>query len=71
MKNLKPSLKRFLLGSGAGLFCGSIAWSYSAYAHVSVSPLQAILGLLFMTTSCGVVAAIADIDALMERIPPF
>ena len=71
MKNLKPPFKRFLLGSSAGLFCGLVAWSYSAFAHVSVSPLQATLGLLFMTTSCGVVAAIADLDALMERIPPF
>ncbi|WP_041763147.1 hypothetical protein [[Leptolyngbya] sp. PCC 7376] len=68
---LNTPLRRFCLGSAAGLFCGVIAWSYSAFAHVAISPTQGVVGLLFLAISCGAIAGLTDFDHLMEQIPPF
>ena len=71
MKNLQVFLKRFLQGSTAGLFCGLVAWGYSAFAYVTLSPLQVTLGLLFTAISCGTIVAITDFDNFMKHMPLF
>ncbi|MEM9244751.1 MAG: hypothetical protein AAGA67_03270 [Cyanobacteria bacterium P01_F01_bin.153] len=69
MNKFKAPLKRFLVGSFAGLFCGLVAWGYSAFAHVAISPIQIIFGLLFVALSCGVIAVSTSIESLMDNFP--
>ncbi len=67
--NLQSSIKRFLFGVGIGIFISLIAWSYSAYFHVSIHVYQGIMGTLLLAISCGVVANIGSIDKLMDNFP--
>ncbi len=63
------SIKRFLFGIAIGLFLAMICWSYSAFCHVSISLFQGILGCLILAISCGLVAAISDLDTLLDNFP--
>lgn len=69
--NFKAPLARFCLGNVAGLFFGAITWSYSAFAHVALPPIQRIAGLIFFALSFGAIAFLTDFDNLMDQIPPF
>lgn len=63
------SLKRFLFGMSIGLFLAAIAWSYSAYFHVSISLVQGIVGSLLLALSCGIVATVTNLNKLMDNLP--
>ncbi|MDJ0617935.1 MAG: hypothetical protein QNJ63_14520 [Calothrix sp. MO_192.B10] len=67
--NLESSVKRFIFGIGIGIFIAMIAWSYSAYYHVSISLMQGILTTLFLGVTCGLVATIGSLDKLMDNLP--
>ena len=63
------AIKRFLFGIAIGLFLAFLCWSYSAFFHVSISLFQGILGCLILAISCGFVAAISDLDTLLDNFP--
>ncbi|NET61415.1 MAG: hypothetical protein F6K47_36410 [Symploca sp. SIO2E6] len=65
------AIKRFLAGSAVGLVTILILWSYSAFFHVSISFAQGLIGILFLTISCGIIAAMGNFDKLMDNLPFF
>ena len=69
--NFKSLIKRFLSGIGVGLLITLIVWSYSTFFHVSISFVQGLIGILYLTLSCGVIAAISNLDTLMDNWPFF
>ena len=69
--NFNAPFARFCCGSAAGLFFGAITWSYSAFAHVVLPPMQRLAGLAFFAISFGAIAFLTDFDNLMDQIPPF
>ena len=66
--NSQSSIKLFIFGVGIGLFVAMIGWSYSAYCHVSIPLVQGIIGALLLAISCGIVAAVGDLDNLMDNL---
>ena len=65
------SLKRFLIGVAAGLFCAAIAWSYTLFFHASISLWQGILGSSLLAIACGIVATVGGLEKLMDNLPLF
>ncbi|NES81273.1 MAG: hypothetical protein F6K10_07605 [Moorea sp. SIO2B7] len=63
----QSSVKRFLSGAALGLFSALMAWFYSAFAHVSISPIQGLMGILFLTVSYGTIAIFTDFDTLINN----
>ncbi|NEQ98702.1 MAG: hypothetical protein F6K30_18615 [Cyanothece sp. SIO2G6] len=68
--DFKSLAKRFFSGVVVGLLIVLLAWSYSAFFHVSISPVQGLIGALFLTISCGVITAVTNLDTLMDNFPP-
>jgi len=63
------AIKRFLAGGAVALVTILIMWSYSAFFHVSISFAQGLIGILFLTISCGIIAAMGNLDTLMDNLP--
>ena len=63
------AIKRFTFGLAVGLFLVAIAWSYSAYFHVSISLVQGVIGSLFFAIFCGIIATVSSLDKLMDNLP--
>ncbi len=68
--NFKSFAKRFLAGVAVGLFIAAIAWSYSVFFHANIAPQQGLVGLLVLLAACGAIATIADLETLMDNLPP-
>ena len=62
-------MKRFISGLAVGLFLVGIAWSYSAYFHVSISLIEGIVGGSLLAVFCGIIATIGGFDKLMDNLP--
>ena len=67
--DFKSLIKRFLSGVAVGLLGALLAWFYSALANVSIPLEQGFLGILFLTISCGTIAAATNLDTLMKIFP--
>ena len=67
--NIQLSIKRFIFGGIVGIFVAIIVWSYSAFFHVAIPLSQGIVGTFILTISCGMVAAIGNINKLMDNLP--
>ncbi|MGK7896516.1 MAG: hypothetical protein AB4372_23580 [Xenococcus sp. (in: cyanobacteria)] len=63
------SIKRFVFGIAGGLFLAIVCWSYSAFFHVSISWFQGIFGCLILAISCGVIAALSNLDTILDNLP--
>ena len=69
-KSFPNLIKRFILGTLAGIFLALIYWSYSAYFHASLSLTHGVISTLFLATACGAIAVFTSLDKLMDNFPP-
>ncbi|MBE9047069.1 hypothetical protein IQ255_22165 [Pleurocapsales cyanobacterium LEGE 10410] len=67
--NWRSLVKRFVFGFAIGLFIAIVIWSYSAYYLVSISPAQGIIGSLILSIPFGVLAAVSNLDKLIDSLP--
>ncbi|AFZ35339.1 hypothetical protein Sta7437_1781 [Stanieria cyanosphaera PCC 7437] len=69
-QSLRRLIKRFIFGILAGFFVAAIYWSYSTYFHASFSLIYGIMSSLFLAIFFGLIAALTDLDNLLDNLPP-
>ena len=58
-----------MFGILAGVFFSLLAWGYTVYCHIHLSPVQGAIGITVIALSFGITAGIFGIDKLMDNIP--